>query len=83
MHNRKYYTLEERQKLVLAGIEGTKGKLHPFKDIKVDVLKPELAARGIADMNKTKPELTKDLKDSCFAVWRRRIDSGEPEPQKL
>ena len=63
MHNRKYCTLEERQKLVLAGIEGKKGQLHPFKDLKVDALKAELVARGFADINKTKPELTKDLND--------------------
>ena len=31
MHNRKYYTLEERQKLVLAGIEGKKGSCIPLK----------------------------------------------------
>ena len=55
MHNRKYCTLEERQKLVLAGIEGKKVQLHPFIDPKVDALKAELAARGFADINKTKP----------------------------
>lgn len=31
MSKRKYLTLEERQKLVLAGKDGKKGQMHPFK----------------------------------------------------
>lgn len=78
MSRRKYLTLEERKKLVIAGNEGKKGQLHPFKDLKVDALRAELTTRGIADVNKTKPELTKQLneilggttRNSCIVIWR-------------
>lgn len=63
MSRRKNLTLEERKKLVIAGKEGKKGQLHPFKDLKVKALRAELTARGITDVNKTKPELTKQLNE--------------------
>ena len=62
MSRRKYLTLEERKKLVVAGREGKKGKLHPFKELNVHTLRAELTARGIADVNNlTKPDLTQTL----------------------
>ena len=35
MSHRKYRSLEEKQNLVLAGPEGRKGRLYPFKNLKV------------------------------------------------
>ena len=70
MSRRKYLKLEERKKLVIAGKEGKKEQLHPFKDLKVDALRAELTARGIADVNKTKPELTKQLNEILGGTTR-------------
>lgn len=60
MSHRKYKTLEEKQKLVLAGPEGKKGGLHPFKNLKVEQLRRELQARGDDDTG-TKPVLQERL----------------------
>lgn len=42
----------------------------PLKDLKVDALRAELTARGFADVNKTKPELTKDLNEILGGTTR-------------
>ena len=49
MSHRRYTNLGEKQKLVLAGPEGEKGGLHPFKNLKVEQLRRELQARGEDD----------------------------------
>lgn len=46
MSHRKYKSLEEKKKLVLAGPEGKEGGLHLFKNLKVGQLRRELRARG-------------------------------------
>lgn len=57
MSHRKYHTLEEKQNLVLAGPEGRKGGLYPFKNLKV-----EPHERG-KDGSGTKKELQERLTD--------------------
>ena len=57
---RKYKTLEDKTKLILAGPAGRKGSLHPFKDMKVNDLKSELQARG-GSVEGKKEDLQKEL----------------------
>ena len=62
MSHRRYTNLEEKQKLVLAGPEGKKGGLHPFKNLKVEQLRRELQARGEDDSG-LKQDLQERLAD--------------------
>ena len=57
---RKYTTLECKRNLVLSGPAGRKGRLHPFKNMKVGELKAELKGRGRSGEGKRK-ELQKEL----------------------
>ena len=57
---RKYKTLEDKTKLILAGPVGRKVSLHPFKDMKVNDLKSELQARG-GSVEGKKEDLQKEL----------------------
>lgn len=57
---RKYKTLDEKQKLLKAGPAGKKDIPHPYKNLKVAELRDELQARGMENTGK-KEELQKDL----------------------
>lgn len=59
---RKYKTLDEKRKLILAGPAGRKDTLHPFKNMKVNEIKQELQAKG-AQCDGKKEDLQKDLSE--------------------
>lgn len=67
--HRKYHTLEEQQNLVLAGPEGRKGGLYPFKNLKVEQIRKELHERG-KDGSGKKQELQERLTDILGGTTR-------------
>ena len=70
MSHRKYRSLEEKQNLVLAGPEGRKGRLYPFKNLKVQQLRRELQERG-EDDSSTKQQLQDRLAEVLGGTTRR------------
>ena len=59
---RRYRTLQEKQDLVKSGPAGRKLGLHPFKNMKINELKNELAARGLSTEG-SRQELQKELSE--------------------
>ena len=59
---RRYRTLLEKQDLVKSAPAGRKLGLHPFKNMKINELKNELAARGLSTEG-SRQELQKELSE--------------------
>jgi len=69
MSHRKYKTLEEKEMLVISGIEGKKGGVHPFQKLKINELRQELQARGEDDIG-LKPDLQERLNEILGGTTR-------------
>lgn len=64
-----YKSLDEKQKLVLAGHFGKNSSLHPFQNLKVEQLRKELRTRSLDDSG-LKPELSERLTEALGGTTR-------------
>jgi len=69
MAYRQYKPLKQKKNMVMAGIEGKKGKLYPFKNLKVKEIREELIVRGESGEGLT-PELQGRLSEVLGGTTR-------------